>query len=662
MKKIFILIALLVISFSTGCKKPTEEILFISGLHEVEVGKSITLTVNTTQKVIWSVDNPDYASINQDGKLIGIAPGEVVVTVRKANKENVYSTYNVTVKAIEDEEEIKYYASKILSIDEENDTIELLNVSITKITKNTKIYQLIDNEVKTLSLKDLYIGLDNIYVAVNTKEKVIEAILVDGKIGFSNIRVAIRNDINDIANDATLYHDVILLNTSYYTTIKTFDNCQKLGFTGDQRLIILVNEGKIEVLSNNYLLLSTSKRIIISSGNPITVTSIYRSMGYPSYVDNLEVSLVNGRLLLINDVNLETYLKRVVPSEMPSSFHIEALKAQAVAARTFAYKDILNKTNAKYGYAVDDSVKSQVYNNSNPSTKTNEAVDATSGTIMTNNGEPISIYYYSSSSGLTASAHEVWINTEIGEPIPWLLGQNLAYDVNTGEQITFNYQSEASMLAFFKKIQMQTPDLNSPYHRWKISMTKEQLTNTINTNLKISYQNTPESILTYENESWVSKPIPSNIGDVTRVYVNERGASGVVVSLIIETTTGKYKIINQYNIRFTIRPKDAGSQVIRYTAKNTDTTYSNIAYNDSVLPSGFFAIAEEDGNIVFYGGGNGHGVGMSQYGAHGYGTMGYKYHQILNAYFSNIELSKITFIYNDIENYQDILEGILFGK
>ncbi|MFA5543440.1 MAG: stage II sporulation protein SpoIID, partial [Bacilli bacterium] len=147
--------------------------------------------------------------------------------------------------------------------------------------------------------------------------------------------------------------------------------------------------------------------------------------------------------------------------------------------------------------------------------------------------------------------------------------------------------------------------------------------------------------------------IPDNIGNVQNIFVSNRGSSGVVISLDIVTSTGEYRIINQYNIRFTIRPRDAGSNVYTYFAKNTDTSYLGPSTNASVLNSGFFAIEYAADEVTFYGGGNGHGVGMSQYGAYGLATQGKNYEEILNTYYSNVDFTDITYLYTPIDNYRD---------
>lgn len=97
--------------------------------------------------------------------------------------------------------------------------------------------------------------------------------------------------------------------------------------------------------------------------------------------------------------------------------------------------------------------------------------------------------------------------------------------------------------------------------------------------------------------------------------------------------------------------------MVRYYANNFATEYTGTAYNDSILLSGFFAIEKDGENISFYGGGNGHGVGMSQYGANGYAQQGKTYDQILQTYYSDIDLSDISFVYEplDIKTYKELL-------
>ena len=631
--------------------------LEIYGPTEIGLREQLTLKAEEGYKVVWLSSNETIIKVDLNGNLTALDFGTATITAYDVSNRDISGSITITVvppkKGIDNS--YSYQRTKILSINEARYQMELLDVDTVNYTVDTEVLKLVNGETKPITIQDLYIGMDNVYVEVGEDTKTISRILVDGEPKFSNIRVAIRKTIDDIANVSTLYHDRVTFTLSGNTVLKTFDNSSYTELSNGSRITITINSsGFMQVRLNNYTIITTNKRIIFSANDnqETSFTSITRASRVPTYADNLEVSVVNGKLLVVNDIDLEKYLTKVVPSEMPSSWNLEALKAQAVAARTYAYMDILNKANDQYGYTVDDSTKSQVYNNTNPQASTNQAILETKGKIMMNGEEAIQAYYYSSSSGLTASAHEVWIKDGVTEPVPYLIGQNLTKD-SSNNPLQFDYQSEASMLQFFKTIKMYTPDLNSTYHRWKVTMTYEQLTTTINTNIKVTYASTPQLVLTKEGENYVSKALPESIGNVNDIYVSERGTSGVVVSIDIVTTTGTYRIVNQYNIRFTIRPKDAGSTVRRYYAKYTDSDYVGNATGDSILLSGFFAIEKVAGELTFYGGGNGHGVGMSQYGANGLANEGYNFIYILNTYYSQIDLVDITNNYVPLGNFRD---------
>src|SRR5438093_828372 len=137
------------------------------------------------------------------------------------------------------------------------------------------------------------------------------------------------------------------------------------------------------------------------------------------YRGAIQVDTPDGKLRAINLVGLEQYLYGVVPSEMPFSWHPEALKAQAVAARSYALAT--RKTGA---FDLYPDTRSQVYlgiDHEKPST--NSAVDATAGQVVLYQGEVAKTYFFSTSGGRTASAEDVW-----GEPVPYLVSVPDPYD------------------------------------------------------------------------------------------------------------------------------------------------------------------------------------------------------------------------------------------
>ncbi len=122
----------------------------------------------------------------------------------------------------------------------------------------------------------------------------------------------------------------------------------------------------------------------------------------------------DGDLTVINDVGIEDYVKGVTPAEMPSSWNLEALKAQAIAVRSYAIANL--GKHAKDGFDLVDTVQDQVYNGVLSETPaTNQAVEETEGLVLTYDNKIISTMYSASAGGQTKSALEAW-----GNDIPYL--------------------------------------------------------------------------------------------------------------------------------------------------------------------------------------------------------------------------------------------------
>jgi len=122
----------------------------------------------------------------------------------------------------------------------------------------------------------------------------------------------------------------------------------------------------------------------------------------------------NKKLTLINEVDIEDYIKGVVPSEMPSGWELEALKAQAIAARSYALANLGKR--ASLGYDLKDTPEDQAYGGASAETsKTNKAVDETSGLVLTYNYKVVSAFYSASAGGQTVTAKEAW-----GNDVPYI--------------------------------------------------------------------------------------------------------------------------------------------------------------------------------------------------------------------------------------------------
>jgi SpoIID/LytB domain protein len=138
-------------------------------------------------------------------------------------------------------------------------------------------------------------------------------------------------------------------------------------------------------------------------------------LGGRPYRGQLLVSVAGGTLRAVNSVSLEAYLYGVVPSEMPKDWLPEALKAQAVAARTYALA--VRKTGSWFDLYPD--TRSQVYLGiSHEAPSTTAAVQETAGEVVLYQGRIAKTYFFSSSGGRTASAPEVWPTSP---PTPYLV-------------------------------------------------------------------------------------------------------------------------------------------------------------------------------------------------------------------------------------------------
>lgn len=209
--------------------------------------------------------------------------------------------------------------------------------------------------------------------------------------------------------------------------------------------VTISSEKEIHVFSSNNTLLYSSYKsvLLLASGSSIILDGGRVDSKEPILIATLENSLLklknkkykgviqiynqDGILMVINIVGLEDYLKGVLPKEMPPNWNFEALKAQAVASRTYAVYQILSRKNQLYD--VDSTFLSQVYGGYDSNNKsTNKAIDATKGEILLYNGEPIISYFHSNSGGYIESAESVW-----GMRFPYLKGIPDIYSNGIGD-------------------------------------------------------------------------------------------------------------------------------------------------------------------------------------------------------------------------------------
>lgn len=340
---------------------------------------------------------------------------------------------------------------------------------------------------------------------------------------------------------------------------------------------------------------------ITSGGGRLKVTSLSRQEGVPSYRGSLEITGRKKGLLLINQLSIGEYLYGVIPSEMETDSPMEALKAQAVCARSFAVRQKEEGRCSQYGADVNDSTDFQVYNNIFEDKRARQAVKNTKDQVLVCQGQVASAYYFSTSWGCVAAVDEVWDSPKT----PYL--KRKLQITQESRQATglekLDLSDENVFQSFITSQMCETYDRNSSWYRWSLQLTAAEL------------------------------ELRCNVGRVKRLRITRREKSGMVTGLTVEGTQGKQQFNDAYQIRQFLRP---GSRPLELQ----DGRKSNV----SLLPSAAIMIRDARGrkgrSFMVIGGGFGHGVGMSQCGAQQMAGEGREYSQILSHYFDSCRLCR----------------------
>ena len=230
-----------------------------------------------------------------------------------------------------------------------------------------------------------------------------------------------------------------------------------------------------------------------------------------------------------------------------------------------------------------------------------------------------------------------------GKEIPYLQATSHI----KGRKTFLNRYSEKKILEFYKDLSIEGFGDNSYFWRWHFAINERDLSRSVNKTIYSAYNSRPSSILTLSGGKWVRKHIPANpVGTLKKVIVLERGKSGVITYLLVSGTNGEYLVKGEYAVRqvLGLSKSNTGVTVKVLRAKSGDNEYSyrNALTNPSLLPSGFLAIEKKGSRYYVYGGGYGHGVGMSQYGAYDLAkNYGYKHKKILNCYYTDMDIKNM---------------------
>ncbi len=349
-----------------------------------------------------------------------------------------------------------------------------------------------------------------------------------------------------------------------------------------------------------------------------------------------------GNITAVNVVGLEEYLYGVVPSEMPSSWNIEAIKAQAVAARSYALTRRDMKVHEADGYELCDGTNCQVYiGYTNESESARNAVDDTEGVLAYYNGQPINAVFFSSSGGSTDNSENVWSNEiaylravpEINESAPtWTR-------TFTQEELGALLSSKGKNVGTVESITVSTGEYGR-VQELKINgssgstvLTKEETRTFCSGSSQGSLVSRMYSINTNEiyvpdEDSEIKEETSSQSGTI--FVVSSNGTSQTNKDdLYAVNYSGESTAVSGDIYAVTSNGKESIDTKTSSSSRSTVSTAANKIYEGGT-------VYPVDGKFVFYGKGNGHGVGMSQYGAKGMAEAGYSYKEILKYYFTGI--------------------------
>lgn len=309
---------------------------------------------------------------------------------------------------------------------------------------------------------------------------------------------------------------------------------------------------------------------------------------------------------LVNLVEVQEYLKGVVPNEMPVRFGLEALKAQAVAARNYV---LSTRTQAYEEFNVVDSVASQVYYGVNTEDDlSTRAVIETDGIVALYDNEPILALYSSTAGGYTESYSNAFSdpNTKMFPSI------TKPYLVAVPDKEEFKPLDEEENAKEFYESKIPSYDIESPYYRWQKTWAVGELENIL------------KSTLVAQSKTGFIHPAfnqGDELGHIKDIKVMKRGASGKAIEVELMTDRGCYRIAKELVIRRVFQKDGISLPSANIIIEKQLDNYGNVT------------------DITINGGGFGHGVGMSQYGA-GYmaNKLDQPYYNILRHYYSGINL------------------------
>ncbi|WP_250277303.1 SpoIID/LytB domain-containing protein [[Clostridium] colinum] len=512
---------------------------------------------------------------------------------------------------------IDYYRNTINGILNriDNNTLRINNTNYV-LDEDFKIYSLLNNQISMSNIDELLIGQNIASYFTKGNENKIYSAIINTSPKYDKIRVA----IND-----TSYNNL------YFNEIKLKANSgMKVLVKGQEK-----NLSSIHIKNNQDFGIGENEIIILESNNKdegIIIENIKRVYELPTFYEKLEICKMDNKYVLVNEISIESYVESVLASDNNNYQNLEMLKTLAIIYRTQAIRYI-NENNLKHiGANLDDSSKYQIYNNKKSQDIFKQAVSETKGKIITNQNQVANLTYFSYSSGVTANSGEIWSDKSYYS-YPSNNKPYLVHIKDFTENIYENLQEEVNANIFYKTKDIDSIEKDSKWFRWSTTLEEKDISK-INDNIKQLYKTEKYFIKTLENDKYIYKPV-EDIGKIKDINVKKRGDAGNIMELEIIGEKNTVLIMSDLIIKKV------------FSLNSVIDNNGEIVQNISTLPSSYFVfdkIYDNNGylkKVTLYGGGYGHGVGLSMYGAYKMIQSGNTYEDVFHKYYKDIEIINI---------------------
>lgn len=422
-------------------------------------------------------------------------------------------------------------------------------------------------------------------------------------------------------NDLTkLTHRSVRLSSPDGLAIGVQNDNHVVNLAAGQPLTVTVKNGMLKFTPELAGLPEGPVEIKSHGAHQIAVDSLRRQHGSgnpaPHYIGTIEVRPDGEFLRIILNSQLEDYVKGVLQSEIPASYHLQAVKAQAVAARTYALRPRINHSKDECNVC-DSFLCCQYFAGVETiSPRHAEAIRQTAGEILTWQGAPI-LALFSSNAGSCTEDYENCFSDPVTNafpppPRPYLKSAS-------EKQFSVNSQiiTEEDLRAIWHDTSFHSADSWSPQFRWHVVMPASAIEAHMHHEIDI-LRNDPAMA------PFIVPPASGKFGHVKSFQIIKRGKSGTAIELAVETSGGNWTIRKELVIRSLFKNSEMKLARLKSAKLFFDYKKDNLGLLSQVTVSGL---------------GWGHGVGMQQTGAQGWALQGKDYKAILAHYFQQSTIS-----------------------